>query len=47
VPRLAELVEAEQTCCNFFSFDLDTQPTAVALTITAPERSSVLELIGG
>ena len=47
VTRLAQLVEAEQTCCTFFAFDLATEPDGVALTITAPDATTVLELIGG
>lgn len=47
VPHLAELVEAEQTCCSFFAFALAAASDGVALTITAPDAASVLKLIGG
>jgi hypothetical protein len=37
--RVQELVEKEQACCAFLSFDLRTDAHAVCLTVTAPEEA--------
>ena len=36
LPALAELVEAEQTCCPFFSFAITIDQRGLALEVTAP-----------
>jgi hypothetical protein len=42
------MVEQERRCCAFLAFDLDQQPDAVCVTITAPEaaREAVDMLFG-
>lgn len=37
---LRRIVELERACCAFLTFDLDVQPEAVSLTITAPESAT-------
>lgn len=46
--RLASLIEAEQTCCQFFTFTLRIGIDAVTLDVTAPEGAGdvVQALVG-
>lgn len=37
--RVREMVQKEQDCCAFLSFDLDERPGEIRLTITAPENA--------
>jgi DNA-binding transcriptional MerR regulator len=48
IARLASLVEAEQTCCQFFTFTLTIGIDAVTLDVTGPEGAEniVLALVG-
>ena len=39
--EVRKLVEQERMCCAFLTFDLDQQPNAVSVTITAPEAAAV------
>lgn len=39
-PELRRIVELERACCAFLAFDLDVQPEAVSLTITAPASAA-------
>ncbi|WAL75801.1 heavy metal-responsive transcriptional regulator [Kitasatospora sp. YST-16] len=38
--RIAELAAAEQGCCAFFDFSLHLTPTALQLTVRAPEEGA-------
>ncbi|MDT3442633.1 MerR family transcriptional regulator [Pseudofrankia sp. BMG5.37] len=40
--RIAALAAAEQDCCAFFAFTLQLAPTALVLTLRAPETASAL-----
>ncbi len=42
LPALAALVEAEQTCCPFFSFAITVDQRGLALEVTAPTDSQDL-----
>jgi hypothetical protein len=37
--RVREMVQKEQNCCAFLSFDLAERPGEIRLTIKAPERA--------
>lgn len=39
---LATLAAAEQQCCSFFDFSLHVAPTALVLTVRAPQSAQVL-----
>lgn len=39
VGRVRQMVEQEEACCAFLSFQVDEQPDAVTLTIRAPEEA--------
>lgn len=42
LPVLAALVEAEQTCCPFFSFAITVDQRGLALEVTAPTDGQAL-----
>ena len=48
LPELAELVAAEQHCCEFFSFTITVDRAGVALEVHAPEGAAPIvdELFG-
>ncbi|WP_136618703.1 MULTISPECIES: hypothetical protein [Mesorhizobium] len=38
--EVTDLMRKEQTCCAFLTFDLETSPSEVVLTITAPQAAA-------
>ena len=42
VTAISELASAEQTCCNFFEFNIGIGGDAVTLDITGPEAAQEL-----
>ena len=39
VQRVQDMVRMEQACCGFLSFEMDTRPQEIWLTISAPEAA--------